>query len=192
MAVTAAARLQRIEFQFRDSLTVSRSCSGSPELSPVFGDPSRHFGRKEPEHLVTARRGEMEAYFYLRELGYRIVAKNFRTPHNRGEIDLIGWDQGALCFVEVKTHAQPGMVPPEMAGDAAKKTHILSVAKRYVRRLPGDKRPACRFDIVSVVLGDDRSKPTLRLFKGAFSWNTNRRPQRERYDWYDRKRWWRR
>ena len=152
-----------------------------------LGTVSRHIGRKQPEHLVTARRGEMEAYFYLRERGYRIVAKNFRTPHNRGEIDLIGWDQGVLCFVEVKTHAQPGLVPPEMAVDAAKKAHILSVAKRYVRRLPGDKRPACRFDIVSVVLGDDRSKPTVRLYKGAFSWNTGRRPQREPYHSFDRR-----
>ncbi len=153
---------------------------------------SRHFGANEPEHLVIARRGEMEAYFYLREHGYRIVAKNFRTPHNRGEIDLIGWDRGVLCFVEVKTHAQPGLVPPEMAVDSAKKAHILSVAKRYVRRLPGGKRPACRFDIVSVVLGGRRNKPTIRLYKGAFSWTSGHQQQREPYDFYDRKRWWRR
>ena len=81
---------------------------------------SRHFGKMAPEHLMTARCGEMEAYFYLREQGYRIVAKNFRTPHNRGEIDLIGWDHGVLCFVEVKTHSQPGLVPPEMAVDSDK------------------------------------------------------------------------
>lgn len=93
---------------------------------------SQLLANKEPKHLTTARRGESEAYFRLRKQGYRIVAKNFRTPHNRGEIDLIGWDHGVLCFVEVKTQAQPGLVPPEMAVDAAKKQHILSVAKRYV------------------------------------------------------------
>lgn len=153
---------------------------------------SRHLGKKEPEHLLTARRGEMEAYFHLREQGYQIVAKNFRTPHNRGEIDLIGWDHGVLCFVEVKTHAQEGLVPPEMAVDAAKKQHILSVAKRYVRRLPGEKRPACRFDIVSVVLGDNRAKPVIRLYKAAFSWNTNRHARRESYDSNHRRPWWRR
>jgi len=157
-----------------------------------LGKVSRHFGKKEPEHLITARRGEMEAYFYLREQGYRIVAKNFRTPHNRGEIDLIGWDHGVLCFVEVKTHAQPGLVPPEMAVDTAKKLHILSVARRYVRRLPGDRPPACRFDIVSVVLIDNSSKPTIRLYKGAFSWKIGRHAERVVYAPYDRKRWWRR
>jgi len=153
---------------------------------------SRHFGKREPEHLETARRGEMEAYFHLRDLGYRIVAKNFRTPHNRGEIDLIGWDHGVLCFVEVKTQAQPGLVPPEMAVDTAKKLHILSVAKRYVRRLRGDRPPACRFDIVSVVLGDDDRKLIIRLYKGAFSWRTSRHGERDPYVSHDRKRWWRR
>ncbi len=141
---------------------------------------------------MTARRGEMEAYFYLRDQGYRIVAKNFRTPHNRGEIDLIGWDRGVLCFVEVKTHAHPGLVPPEMAVDAAKKRHILSVAMRYVQCLPGGRAPACRFDIVSVVLGEDKRNPTIRLYKGAFSWKTARQSEREFYDTNDRKRWWRR
>jgi hypothetical protein len=40
---------------------------------------SSHFGKREPEHLTVARRGEMEAYFHLRANGYRVVAKNFRT-----------------------------------------------------------------------------------------------------------------
>jgi Holliday junction resolvase-like predicted endonuclease len=79
-----------------------------------------------------------------------------------------------------------------MAVDTAKKLHILSVAKRYVRRLKGDRHPACRFDIVSVVLGDESSKPTIRLFKGAFSWNTPHRAEREPYASDDRRRWWRR
>src|ERR1035438_1182739 len=151
---------------------------------------SRPFGKPQPEHLMTARRGEMEAYFHLRDHGYRIVAKNFRTPHNRGEIDLIGWDHGVLCFVEVKTHAQPGLVPPEMAVDTAKKLHILSVAKRYVKRLKGDRAPACRFDIVSVVLRDRGNKPTIKLRKGAFSWKTSSHAEQEPYASYDRKRWW--
>ena len=146
----------------------------------------------EPEHLTTARRGEMEAYFHLRHQGYRVVAKNFRTPHNRGEIDLIGWDRGVLCFVEVKTQAQRGLVPPEMAVDSAKKLHILSVAKRYVRRLKGDRHPACRFDIVSVVLGDESSKPTIRLFKGAFSGTLRISRSASLMPSDDRRRWWRR
>jgi len=106
-----------------------------------LGTAARGIGKKEPEHLTTARRGETEAYLYLRQQGYRIVAKNFRTPHNRGEIDLIGWDHGVLCFVEVKTHAHSGLGPPEVAVDADKKQHIRSVARTYIRRLGGSMAP---------------------------------------------------
>src|SRR5258708_19889307 len=56
-----------------------------------------------PEHLHTGRRGEDEAYFYLRRMGYVIVARNYRSPRSRSELDLVGWDGDTLCFVEVKT-----------------------------------------------------------------------------------------
>ncbi len=129
-----------------------------------------HFFRPGTEHLETARWGEVEAYFYLRSLGYRIVARNFRTAFEHGEVDMVGWDDGALCFIEVKTHARSGLVPPEMAVDAAKRHHIRAVARRYLRKLRLDRPPACRFDVVSVVLGSANEGPVIRLHKGAFRW----------------------
>lgn len=123
----------------------------------------------------------MEAYFYLRSLGYRIVARNFRTSKDHGEIDLIGWDDGVLCFVEVKTHSHVGLVPPEVAVDTDKRAHIRSVARRYVRQLKSDGPPSCRFDVVSVVLGDENRGPTIRLQKAAFSWRTGRHSRQERF-----------
>ena len=56
-----------------------------------------------PEHLRTGGRGEQDAYFYLRQRGYVMVARNYRSPHHRGELDLVGWDRDILCFIEVKT-----------------------------------------------------------------------------------------
>ena len=137
-----------------------------------MGTASRYFRSSSPEHLRTARSGEMEAYFYLRSLGYRIVAKNYRSARDHGEIDIIGWDEGVLCFVEVKTHSKHGLAPPEIAVDAAKKNHIRSVARRYVRQLRTDRAPACRFDVVSVVLGEEGRGPNIRLHKGAFAWKS--------------------
>ena len=61
----------------------------------------RHFASRKPKHLLTGKHGEIEAYLHLRKLGYRMVAANFRVPYDRGEIDLIGWDEGVLCFIEV-------------------------------------------------------------------------------------------
>ena len=139
-------------------------------VARALGRASRLFGRRSPDHLATARLGEMEAYFYLRSLGYQIVAKNFRTTGEHGEIDLIGWDDGRLCFIEVKTHSRAGIVPPEIAVDSAKRSHIRAVARRYLRHLRLGSPPACRFDVVSVVLRDEHRGPTIRLQKGAFGW----------------------
>jgi putative endonuclease len=118
----------------------------------------------------------MEAYFYLRSLGYRIVAKNYRSARDHGEIDIIGWDEGVLCFIEVKTHSKLGMVPPEIAVDAAKRGHIRSVARRYVQQLRVERAPTCRFDVVSVVLGEEGRGPTIHLHKGTFSWGSEEFP----------------
>ena len=71
-------------------------------------------------HLLTGRRGEEEAYFYLRKRGYVMVARNWRSPRRRGEIDLIGWDKDVLCFVEVKTRAARALVAGEAAVDGDK------------------------------------------------------------------------
>src|SRR5438128_6302144 len=60
-------------------------------------------GSTGPAHQRIGRHGEEDAYFHLRKLGYVMVARNFRSPRRRGEIDLIGWDKDVLCFVEVKT-----------------------------------------------------------------------------------------
>jgi hypothetical protein len=74
-----------------------------------------------PEHLKTGSRGEEEAYFYLRKLGYVMVARNYRSPKRHGEIDLIGWDKDVLCFIEVKTRTAGAMVPAEAAVDFEKR-----------------------------------------------------------------------
>src|SRR5258708_5628998 len=70
------------------------------------------------EHLQTGIRGEEEAYFYLRKLGYVMVARNYRSPKRHGEIDLIGWDKDVLCFIEVKTRTSRAVKPAEAAVDS--------------------------------------------------------------------------
>jgi len=150
---------------------------------------SKHLPSDEPEHLATGKRGESEAYLYLRTLGYRIVGGNFRVPYNRGEIDLIGWDRGVLCFIEVKTRTSADFAPPSAAVDLEKKRRILAVARRYIRRLPGDRPPPCRFDVVSVVMGDEHLEPEFTLQKGAFSWEDDKpRGSRREYRRFWRKR----
>ena len=120
---------------------------------------------KRPAHQRTGRRGEEEAYFHLRKLGYQIVARNYRTPRHRGEIDLIGWDRDVLCFIEVKTRTSPDVKPPEAAVDRHKRREVAQVARDYLRHLPS----ACqwRFDIVSVSYDSRSRHPRIELFRNA-------------------------
>ncbi len=119
-----------------------------------------------PEHQFTGRRGEEDAYFYLRKRGYVMVSRNFRSPRRRGEIDLIGWDKDVLCFIEVKTRTTRDMKPAEAAVGRAKWRELAAVAHEYLRRLP----PSCqwRFDVLSVYYDRRSSQPQFELFQDSF------------------------
>ncbi len=119
-----------------------------------------------PAHLHTGRRGEEDTYFYLRRLGYIMVARNFRSPRRRGEIDLIGWDKDVLCFIEVKTRTSHAVKPAEAAVDQHKKRELAAVAREFLRHLPPDC--PCRFDVVSVYY-EQQGHPTFELFRNAFA-----------------------
>jgi putative endonuclease len=121
---------------------------------------------KIAEHYQTGRRGEEAAYFHLRRLGYTMVARNFRSPRCRGEIDLIGWEDDTLCFVEVKTRTTLAVKPGEAAVDRHKRRQIAAVAREYLRRFP----PSCqwRFDVVSVYYSESKaSQPQIEVFRNS-------------------------
>jgi len=120
-----------------------------------------------PDHLRTGRRGEEAAYFYLRRLGYVMVARNFRTPNRRGEIDLIGWHEDILCFIEVKTRTTRDVKPAEAAVDRDKRHDVLAVAREYLRHLP----PSCqwRLEVISVYYDQHSSQAEIELFKNVSS-----------------------
>jgi len=118
-----------------------------------------------PLHQRIGARGEQDAYFHLRKLGYAMVARNFRSPRCRGEIDLVGWDGDVLCFIEVKTRTSREVKPPEAAVDRHKRRQVAEVAREYRRRLP----PSCqwRFDVVSVYYDGFASRPQIEVFRNA-------------------------
>jgi putative endonuclease len=119
-----------------------------------------------PQHLHTGRRGEEAAYFYLREQGYVIVARNYRSPRSRSELDLVGWDGATLCFVEVKTRTTRNIMPAEAAVDAEKQRDLSHVAGEFLRKIKPD--PHFRFDIVSVYF-EPGLAPDIELFRDAFT-----------------------
>lgn len=121
---------------------------------------------REVEHLKTGERGETLAYWYLRQAGYTIVARNRRARSGAGEVDLIGWDGPILSFVEVKTRTSDAAGPPEAAVSKAKQRRIGRAASEYLRRLRR-KPVSYRFDIASVAW-DPEAGLQIRLIKDAF------------------------
>lgn len=123
-----------------------------------------------PAHQRTGRRGEEDAYFYLRRRGYVMIARNYRSPHFRGELDLVGWDGDVVCFIEVKTRSTRAVKPAEAAVDYVKQKELGLVARDFLRQLP----PSCqwRFDVLSVYY-DGRGQTSFELFQNAFSVSYN-------------------
>lgn len=122
---------------------------------------------KEAAHLVTGLRGEDAAYFYLRRLGYVVVARRWRSPKLRGDIDLIGWDGDSLCFIEVKTRSSRDFQPAEIAVDSEKRRMVARMAQEYILHMESYHRISVRFDIVSVYFTGHG--PEFELFRGAFT-----------------------
>jgi putative endonuclease len=118
-----------------------------------------------PDHLRTGRRGEEAAYFHLRKLGYVVVARNFRSPNRRGEIDLIAWHEDVLCFVEVKTRTTRDVKPAEAAVDRDKRHDLVAVAREYLRHLPASCQ--WRLEVISVYYDQQSSQPQIELFRNV-------------------------
>jgi putative endonuclease len=117
-------------------------------------------------HLDTGERGETLAYWYLRQEGYTIVARNRRARSGAGELDLVGWDGPVLAFVEVKTRTSLEAGPPEAAVSRAKQKKVVKAAKEFLRRLK--QHPVnYRFDIASIVW-EPAAGFQVRLIKDAF------------------------
>lgn len=118
-----------------------------------------------PQRQRVGRRGEEDASFYLRTLGYIMVARNFRSPLRRGEIDLLGWKKDVLCFIEIKTRTTRDVKPAEAAVDREKQKALSAVAREYLRHAAPNSR--WRFDVVSVYYDRNSSRPIFELFQNA-------------------------
>ena len=93
-----------------------------------------------------------------------MVARNYRSPRSRSELDLVGWDGETLALIEVKTRKTRDMVPAEAAVDAEKQRDLSRVAREFLRKVKGE--PPVRFDVVSVYFAGGKAE--IELFKDAF------------------------
>ncbi|HKV29349.1 MAG TPA: YraN family protein [Candidatus Acidoferrales bacterium] len=149
---------------------LSRAIFGCMRLAARHGlAESRDEGSAKDAARRTGIHGETYAYWYLRRHGYVFVARNYRIPDDKGEIDLVGYDGSVLAFIEVKTRSgteeHPGQ--PEEAITAEKRRHLERMAKRFMAERRA-RDVSWRFDLVAIENRAGRV-PQVRLYKNAFA-----------------------
>ena len=122
-------------------------------------DPRKLFGQA----------GESAAEEYLRRKGYRIVARNLRSPV--GELDLVAEDGRVLVFVEVKARRTDAFGGAIQAVHQRKQQKLIQLAAQYLARHHVKDR-LCRFDVV-LLQGTDAAVPQIEHIQNAFEVSGN-------------------
>jgi putative endonuclease len=113
------------------------------------------------------RVGERLALEHLERLGYRLLARNYRTRF--GELDLVVCDENTIVFVEVKARREGAVAGALDSVPARKQRQVRSMAASWL--VDSTDRPRARelrFDVVGVTV--DRHGTLVRLdhLEGAF------------------------
>lgn len=107
--------------------------------------------------------GEVLALDFLKQNGFKIIKRNYRTRF--GEVDIIARDKDTFCFIEVKARKNNKFGLPQEAVSLNKQRHIARAAIWFLKENKLTERKA-RFDVVSVVYRE--GEPEVTLLKNAF------------------------
>ena len=95
------------------------------------------------------RSAEERTAKYLKKNGYKLIARNYKTPY--GEADIIAFKDGYYCFVEVKARASDAFGLPAEAVDARKRERYRKMAAYFCMTKKAEV--PIRFDIASIYEG---------------------------------------
>jgi putative endonuclease len=108
--------------------------------------------------------GEKIGRKIISDLGYKIIATNYRTQ--RGEIDIIAWDKDELVFVEVKRYSFRNYNTPLGAISKKKRRGLVYTAKKFL--FDSDISDVyCRFDVLSIYYKENK-EVVVEHTKNAF------------------------
>lgn len=93
--------------------------------------------------------GEDLATSTLQKKGYKIIERNFHCP--LGELDIIAYKKGVLCFIEVKTRSSDHFGSPEEAVSRPKQKRLARMARYYLQHKRINDTP-CSFNVVSILM----------------------------------------
>ena len=110
--------------------------------------------------------GEDLAVKYLKDLGYKILERNYRI--RGGEIDIVAKDKECLVFVEVKARWSHEYGLPSESITPWKIRALLKTAAFYCVKIKWEDKPY-RLDLVSIDFAEDQEKPKLELIQNITS-----------------------
>ena len=110
--------------------------------------------------------GEFVAANFLRNSGYDIVARNYRT--RLGEIDIIAHNAEVTAFVEVKLRKDDRFAKALESVTRSKQAKIIAAAKAWLTE--NEDTPQPRFDVIEVYApqGDKTEFLKINHIKNAF------------------------
>ena len=112
-------------------------------------------------NLETGKLGEDIAEKFLREKGYQIITRNFKTKYS--EMDLIAKKDNSLIFVEVKTRVGNDFGSPEEAINKRKRRRLKRAAQAFTAFHHWEG--PFRIDAVCIVLDKEGEIHRLRHYQ---------------------------
>lgn len=116
-----------------------------PKARQARRKPAKKFSAR----LDLARRGEQRAADHLAGLGYKIIARNWRSPETRNELDLVVEDGDCLVFVEVKTARTLQFGDPITWITPRKQAAVIRAAESYLA-VCNPPHGSFRFDAITI------------------------------------------
>jgi putative endonuclease len=125
----------------------------------TMGRPPRGRGNK-----VFGAGGEQLAADWLVRHGYRLLARNWRSP--LGELDIVSEQGTELVFVEVKARHGVRMGAPEEAVTPAKQRRLIRAAESYLMAHHQEQHPF-RIDVIAIDVASSGELLDIRHYPGC-------------------------
>lgn len=113
--------------------------------------------------------GEDLAENFLKNRGYKILEKNWKSFHK--EIDIIAKKSGAIIFVEVKTiHKTENLLDGKLAEEnigPQKRKNIISASKSYLFLKKIRPETPWQIDVISIEIDLKTGKKEISHFENA-------------------------
>jgi putative endonuclease len=116
------------------------------------------------DHIELGKQGEQVAADFLREKGFRIVARNWRFRHK--EVDIIAFDGDKLVVVEVRTRTSSEWEHPRESITPGKIRFLVQATDDFVMQHRIDNE--VRFDVVTCMPVND-TEWDIDHIEGAFT-----------------------